>query len=199
MNRPDKSNYSNILIKTYHLLLLDPNDCRAYFACSRDLSESVRRVCKSNEVFSEASGSCVVSTQCIAVDCNVKMGNGMFTPYGISKKYYALCDTTVVENELVTIITMYQCATGAEFDRSPSVSKCVYKCPGEGKYEYSLENTKYYECIKNSNGWLNAVAQKCPGRSEFIPKDRECGYVFKPPLRKSLNTEQFVKFLKNFQ
>ena len=99
------------------------------------------------------------------------MGNGIFTPYGTSTKYYALCTTT----DGVTSIKMYQCATGATFNKSPSVSKCVFTCTAAGKFAYSLDEKKYYNCVKNANGSYSVTIVSCdPGI--FLPSSKDCGF-----------------------
>ena len=105
------------------------------------------------------------------------MGNGIYSPYGTSKKTYALCTT----KDGVTSIKMYQCALGAEFDRTVSVSKCVYKCTSAGKFVYSLDVKKYYNCALDPiSGKLVATLKSCTALSEtsvFVPKDKDCGFV----------------------
>ena len=106
------------------------------------------------------------------------MGNGIFSPYGSSKKYFALCTPPVPPATDYTI-SMYQCAKGADFDRSVAVSACVFKCPtADGKFEYSLDETKYFNCLKGS-----ATIETCPEGSIFVPKDKDCGFGFRRKMR----------------
>ena len=159
---------------------IDPYDCRGYYVCSWNADKSaiifIRRACASTEVFSEATGACVASTQCVTVDCKVKMGNEIFSPYGTSTKYYALCTT----KDGVTTIKMFQCATGATFDKTPSVSKCIYKCPAVGKFVYSLDNKKYYNCVRGTNGLITPTIVSCATAANptsiFVPADKDCGF-----------------------
>ena len=102
------------------------------------------------------------------------MGNGIYSPYGTSKKYYALCYKGSKCSTTESVM-MYQCAKGTEFDRSPSVSKCVFKCPSEGKFEYSLDRTKYFNCVKGFDGKIKAKIETClPG--VFLSKGKYCGF-----------------------
>jgi hypothetical protein len=68
-------------------------------------------------------------------------------------------------------IWVFRCAKGAEFDRTPTVSTCVYKCPREGFLEYSLNDKMYYECrSSNSTG----ILRNCEDDTTFDPNAGLC-------------------------
>ena len=122
--------------------------------------------------------ACKVSynpAECLSVDCTKTMGNGFFSPYGTGKKYYALCKTTAATetDPARTEISMYSCADGAQFDKTVAVSACVYKCPAESRYPYSLNEQMYYNCRK-VDGKLVGFLSKCPAKTVFDPVKKKC-------------------------
>ena len=165
--------------------------------------------CPSGFVFSDVTGGCRKQTapsECVTVNCEVTMGNGVFSPYNNSKIYYALCTEKQIikiehteiklqglENLFKTMkeqvideavselegleefaatqynILVFRCAKGAEFDRTPSISTCVYKCAKEGYLEYSLDNKMYYDCKAVG---ATGVLSKCPNDGTF---DKDLG------------------------
>ena len=170
----------------YLTLLTDPYDCRAYYICPKTITADtvgLRRACLSTEIFSESTGTCVTassSSACTTVNCSNTMGNGLYTPYGTSTKYYAICSTSTTADMPpvpTTTRTMVQCPTGAAFDKSATVSKCIYKCSAAGKFAYSLDSTKYYDCVKGTDGKITATLTACETGTVFSTTDKDCAYV----------------------
>ena len=146
----------------------DPRDCTAFYICTSDREHGIPRNCPDGEIFSEVTSRCKKpssSAECMTVNCATSMGNGVFSPYGISKKYFAYCDTPAHPNDLENI-SMYQCANGAEFDRTPSVSKCIFRCKSIGKFENSLDQSTYYNCYSSGKDATGKL-EECPNGWHF--------------------------------
>jgi hypothetical protein len=125
-------------------------------------------------VFKEALGDCakqVSAAECVTVNCATKYGNGIFSPYGTGKTYFAACTTKIVNDVEITNINVYKCPKNTEFDRTPSVSTCVYKCPRIGNYPYILDSVadtkRYYEC-KTIGGKLTGTLSQCTDGDVFM-------------------------------
>jgi hypothetical protein len=122
-------------------------------------------------VFNETEAGCGIAVTCPIVNCDVKYGNGLLSPYGTGKNYFALCVPGTTE------IKMFKCPKGVEFNSTPNISSCVYRCTKAGKFPYKLDaredNRFYYEC-ESVGGKLVGTLKKCESGEEFASNTGHC-------------------------
>ena len=150
----------------------DPRDCHYYFYCVKPsvTGPVQRRECENGMIFSEAAQGCRQSSSasdCVTVDCSKYIGNGVYSPYGSSKKYYGICyepEKPSSDIGLPNDIVMYQCGTGAEFDSRTST--CAYKCSKSGKFANSVDPTTYFSCTVVNGKYISQL-HPCLDGEEF--------------------------------
>ncbi|CAO1400098.1 unnamed protein product, partial [Diamesa hyperborea] len=153
----------------------DPKNCRLFYNCewNDDYSEivAVPMRCRSNYVFDELAinGDCRLqrgSNDCTRVNC-INSAPASYVPYGRSRQLYALC----LSNNTI----MFSCPDNNQVDLKVSPPKCSYRCIFLGKFPYSRDVFKYYDCFISAVTYrVESELKTCPRRQEFNPQSRLC-------------------------
>ncbi|CAO1409293.1 unnamed protein product [Diamesa tonsa] len=153
----------------------DPKNCRLFYNCewNDDYSEivAVPMRCRTNYVFDELAinGDCRLqrgSNDCTRVNC-INSAPASYVPYGRSQQLYALC----LSNNTI----MFSCPDNNQVDLKVSPPKCSYRCIFLGKFPYSRDVFKYYDCFISAVTYrVESELKTCPRRQEFNPQSRLC-------------------------
>ncbi|XP_065090527.1 uncharacterized protein LOC135711580 [Ochlerotatus camptorhynchus] len=143
----------------------DPSNCQIYHYCEGIDQDSSVYECAPNYVYNAATNLCkqkVYAADCVTVQCDQRK---VFSNYGTSKQYFAYCEFTA---DVVTSISMLQCAPYSNFDGT----SCVFTCPKAGNFQHS-DATKYYQCYL-SGGKFVYLVQSCTTGKNFDQERQVC-------------------------
>ncbi|XP_065090574.1 uncharacterized protein LOC135711633 [Ochlerotatus camptorhynchus] len=143
----------------------DPNNCQIYHYCEGIDQDSSVHECPPNFVYNAATHMCkqkINAADCATVQCDQ---NKIFSSYGTSKQYFAYCQYTA---DVVTSISMLQCAPYSNFDGT----SCVFTCPKAGNFQHS-DASKYYQCYLSGAKFVYLV-QTCTAGTNFDQEQQVC-------------------------